>query len=54
MEKMPAQANQQPSRREIFGKAGRIIIPTLATFQVSTLKVRASGSLDMPAPRPGF
>lgn len=42
----------QSSRREMIKKAGKVIIPTLVTFQVSALKVRASGTLDTPKGNP--
>lgn len=48
MEEKPDHKGHQSTRREIFKKAGKYVIPTLVTFQMTTLQVQASGILDYP------
>lgn len=52
MEEMSAREKNQSTRREILKKAGKIVVPTIITFQMTTLKVRASGTLDLPKGNP--
>jgi hypothetical protein len=52
-EDIPTRVNSPATRREILGKVGKFIIPTLVTFQLTTLRVQASttqgvNTLDMP------
>lgn len=48
----------QSTRRDILKKAGTFVIPTLITYQMTTLRVNASGTettsgiLDLPKGRP--
>ena len=42
MEKTPDRTDNQPTRREILKKAGKFVIPTIITFQISSLSVAAS------------
>lgn len=45
-------SEEQSNRREVIKKVGKFVIPIIVTFQLTTLHVRASGSLDSPPGAP--
>jgi hypothetical protein len=40
------------TRRDLLKKAGKFVIPTIFTFQLSSMMVQASGALDFPKGNP--